>query len=720
MPTVLRYLPALLILLVPLACLFWLGSGELSRLEHRADSILQNEAYVFLRTADRKVQQILKDNASRCLERPLDLDNRSPVEAAAELSLDDWALDLLLLDTQGQLLYPRLPRFRQPSAPLRDLPQTGDATGEQMFLMASLMESLGDLRGAREKLQELVKHCERKRQRRIGQRYLMMRTLFDLASLQARAGDTDAAQVNYLRAGDLAEQLLSRKDANAFAEDAAAIFLLHEAGRPQLTNEPAAMLEILRDISIGIHDACADDFLDAVFHRLAAAIPTDAPERAAIAGARQDNEIRKAGRRFAQQYRAHAAASVRKLLSQTQTAPEAGPVFHVLTTPEGSSILAMRRADMAEQLEHGAGWVGVRLDFAALLSEEVMAAIRSPEGGYFSLAILDPDGIPIFLPADPSSAVDFPVQVAPVKSLANLQLQAIPVANPGVGVRTTEENRLYLVLALIAVAAGGAVFLMRSVNRESELARLKVQLVSRVSHELKTPLAVIKMYGDTLLLGRARGQEQVGRFAGIISREADRLSGMIERILDFSRKEAGTLTYQSEPINLSELIAELTEEYRPHVESRGARLQTDLGEDLHVIVDPQAMTNAVVNLVENAVKFTPENAPDRTVQVHLSQENGSVVLEIIDRGVGIPTREQSDVFSPFYRATTASEVRGAGLGLTLVRHFAQSHGGVIKALSRPDGGTIIRMTLPLASETHQDLTPQPHHSEESHTDDSHD
>ncbi|MEE9128325.1 MAG: HAMP domain-containing sensor histidine kinase [Planctomycetota bacterium] len=719
MPTVLRYLPALLTLLVPLACLFWLGSGELSRLEHRADSILQNEAYVFLRTADRKVQQILKDNASRCLERPLDLDNRSPVEAAGELSLDDWALDLLLLDTQGQLLYPRLPRFRQPSAPLRDLPQTGDATGERMFLMASLMESLGDLRGAREKLQELVKHCGRKRLRRSRQRYLMMRTLFDLASLQARAGDTDAAQVNYLRAGDLAEQLLSRKDANAFAEDAAAIFLLHEAGRPQLTNEPAAMLEILRDISIGIHDACADDFLDAVFHRLAAAIPTDAPEYAAIAGARQDNEIRKAGRRFAQQYRAHAAASVRKLLSQTQTAPEAGPVFHVLTTPEGSSILAMRRADMAEQLEHGAGWVGVRLDFAALLSEEVMAAIRSPEGGYFSLAILDPDGIPIFLP-DPSSAVDFPVQVAPVKSLANLQLQAIPVANPGVGVRTTEENRLYLVLALIAVAAGGAVFLMRSVNRESELARLKVQLVSRVSHELKTPLAVIKMYGDTLLLGRARGQEQVGRFAGIISREADRLSGMIERILDFSRKEAGTLTYQSEPINLSELIAELTEEYRPHVESRGARLQTDVGEDLHVIVDPQAMTNAVVNLVENAVKFTPENAPDRTVQVHLSQQNGSGVLEIIDRGVGIPTREQSDVFSPFYRATTAGEVRGAGLGLTLVRHFAQSHGGVIKALARPDGGTIMRMTLPLASKIHQDLTPQPHPSEESNTDDSHD
>ena len=124
----------------------------------------------------------------------------------------------------------------------------------------------------------------------------------------------------------------------------------------------------------------------------------------------------------------------------------------------------------------------------------------------------------------------------------------------------------------------GAIFLMRSVNRESELASLKVQLVSRVSHDLKTPLAVIKMYGDTLLLGRTRGHEQVAQFAGIISREADRLTNMIERILDFSRKEAGTLTYETEPTNLSELISELAEGYRPHLESRGARLLTELHE----------------------------------------------------------------------------------------------------------------------------------------------
>ncbi|MHC4079664.1 MAG: sensor histidine kinase, partial [Planctomycetota bacterium] len=409
---------------------------------------------------------------------------------------------------------------------------------------------------------------------------------------------------------------------------------------------------------------------------------------------RQDNEVRKAGRRFARLYRDHAATSVQKLLSQAQTAKAVGPFFQVLSTSQGSSILAMRRADTAEEDEHGAGWVGVRLDFAALLSEEVMAAIAPSEAGHFRLAILDPDLWPIF-PLELSSAVEFPLAVAPVKSLAGLRLQAIPVADPGVGVRAAEENRLYLFLALIAVAAGGAVFLMRSVNRESELARLKVQLVSRVSHDLKTPLAVIKMYGETLLLGRTRGQEQVSRFAGIIAREADRLGGMIERILDFSRKEAGTLTYQSEPTNLSNLILELSDEYRPHVESRGARLETDLKGDLHAVVDPEAMTNAFVNLVENAVKYTPEGSVNRTVEVNLSQENGTVVLEISDRGVGIPKREQSDVFSPFYRATTAGEVHGAGLGLNLVRHFAQSHGGAIKARSRPDGGTIMRMTLPL-------------------------
>jgi signal transduction histidine kinase len=720
--SVLRYLPALLALLVPLLFLFWLGSGELSRLEGRADSILQNEAYVFLRTADRKVRSILKEKASRRLNELLDLDNRSPVEAARELSDNALVLDLFLLGNrkgQLQLLYPQLSLFRQPSVPLRSLPATGDAKGEQMFLLAALLESLGDLDGARQQLKAVVTHCQEQRQPR---RYLKMRSLFDLASLQARAGNAEDAQENYLLAGDLAHPMVRSANAgasaSAAAEDAAAILLLHEVGRAQVANHPADLLEILRDISIGIHDACADDFLDAVFHRVATAIPTSAAEHAAIAGARQDNEVRKAGRRFARLYQDHAAASVQKLLSQAQTSKEVGPFFHVLSTPQGSSILAIRRADMAEQLEHGAGWVGVRLDFAALLSEEVMAAIATPEAGYFRLAILDPDGYSIFdPPPELPLAVEFPVAVAPVKSLAGLRLQAIPVANPGVDVQAAEENRLYLFLALIAVAAGGAVFLMRSVNRESELARLKVQLVSRVSHDLKTPLAVIKMYGETLLLGRTRGQEQVTRFAGIIAREADRLGGMIERILDFSRKEAGTLTYQSEPTNLSNLILELSDEYRPHVESRGARLQTDLKGDLHAVVDPEAMTNAFVNLVENAVKYTPEGSVDRTVEVNLSQENGTVVLEISDRGVGIPKREQSDVFSPFYRATTAGEVHGAGLGLNLVRHFAQSHGGAIKARSRPDGGTIMRMTLPLLAKTPQDLPAEPHHSEESDPDD---
>ncbi len=694
MRSVRPYLPALLALLVPLIFLFWLGGRELSRLDRRADSILQNEASAFLQIADRRIQNILKEKASRRLEDLVNLDDRTLVEAARELSVDAWALDLFLLDSKGQLVFPRLPRFTRPSVPLRTMPQTGDDEADQVFLLAAFLESLGDLDGARQQLTALVERLEG--QRRPSQ--LTMRSLFALAGLQAKAGNADA-QYNYQRAGVQAQRLAARRGASAAAEDAAAILLLHEVGRAQIANEPVALLEILRAISIGVNDACDDVFLDAVFQRVAAAIPDDAPEHAAVAGARQDNEVRKAGRRFARLYIDHAAESTAKMLAEAQSAKLTGPFFQVLATPQGSSMLAIRRADMAEQLALEVSWVGVRLDFAALLNEEVMASIVAPEG-YFSLAILDPRGTAI-LPAQPRLPVDFPVSLAPKESVAGLRLLAIPVNNPEAGVRAAEQNRLYLVLALIGVAAGGAIFLMRTVSRESELAGVKVQLVSRVSHELKTPLAVIKMYGDTLELGRTKGQEQVRRFAGIISREADRLSSMIEQILDFSRKESGTLHYATELTDLSNLILDLADKYRPHVESRGACLATVLKPGLHAVVDPQALTNAFVNLVENAVKYTPENAPDRTVEVCLSQSNGAAVLDVGDRGVGIPERERSEVFSPFYRASTAGEVHGAGLGLTLVQHFAQSHGGSIEVLPRPEGGTIMRMRLPLATQGSQ-------------------
>jgi two-component system phosphate regulon sensor histidine kinase PhoR len=236
----------------------------------------------------------------------------------------------------------------------------------------------------------------------------------------------------------------------------------------------------------------------------------------------------------------------------------------------------------------------------------------------------------------------------------------------------------------------------RSVSRETELANLKVDLVSRVSHELKTPLALVRMYGETLGLGRAKDARQVAEFGGIIAREAERLTTLIQRILDFSRQQAGTLTYEKAPIDLGELLRKVAETYAPHLESRGVLLIDSLPLDVLVACDANATESAVVNLLENAAKYGRDGDEEHEVDLVLERVGDRAVVEVRDRGRGIPKGEHERVFDGFYRASNSGEVRGAGLGLSLVRHFARAHGGDVHALPRDGGGTILRLELPLA------------------------
>lgn len=294
-------------------------------------------------------------------------------------------------------------------------------------------------------------------------------------------------------------------------------------------------------------------------------------------------------------------------------------------------------------------------------------------------------------------------------ALADLRLRAVPV-DPGAFVRAEQaatRNRKFLSLGLVALAVGGAFFLARSAARDAEQAAERMGFVSRVSHELKTPLALIKMYAETLLLGRASGDRDPQRCASIISREADRLTTMIERVLDFSRSEAGTLSYTKERIDVSDLLLSVTDEFRPRAEERGGGIEVAFEDQLWVDADPEALHGAVVNLLDNAVKYTPATADDRTIEIDLRGAADRVVLEVRDRGIGIPEGERERVFSGFFRASNSGEVRGFGLGLSLVKHFVDHHSGTIEALGREGGGTILRMTLPRVATPAADPSPLP-------------
>jgi signal transduction histidine kinase len=174
---------------------------------------------------------------------------------------------------------------------------------------------------------------------------------------------------------------------------------------------------------------------------------------------------------------------------------------------------------------------------------------------------------------------------------------------------------------------------------------------------------------------------------------------MIQRILDFSRQQSGTLTYAPAPIDVGGQLGAIADAYRPHVEARGASLHTELPEGLWVNADAAALESAVVNLLENAIKYQATESPDPRIELALTRVGNMARIDVADRGRGVPDAERNRIFDSFYRASNAGEVRGAGLGLSLVQHFAEAHGGRITALPREGGGSIFRLELPLQPST---------------------
>lgn len=247
-----------------------------------------------------------------------------------------------------------------------------------------------------------------------------------------------------------------------------------------------------------------------------------------------------------------------------------------------------------------------------------------------------------------------------------------------------------VVLALIA----GLVLTLRNVNQELELSRLKANIVSQISHELKTPLALIRMYGETLLLGRVAEEEKKTECYRIITRESERLTQLIDNVLDFSAIEAHRKTYRFLQGDLSQVVREVLEVYGPQLANRGFRLNVQLAPELPDLdLDEGAITQALINLLDNAVKYSGNR---REIDFRLYPEGDRILLEVADRGIGINRRCQKKIFDLFYRApeTYQMGIRGNGLGLSLVKHIVEAHGGVVSVKSEPGKGTTFSLSFP--------------------------
>jgi signal transduction histidine kinase len=243
------------------------------------------------------------------------------------------------------------------------------------------------------------------------------------------------------------------------------------------------------------------------------------------------------------------------------------------------------------------------------------------------------------------------------------------------------------------------VFGYRYTVRQLELAQLKSAFVSNVTHELKTPVALIRLAVETLEMRRVKSPEETDRFLRAIGRETQRLGQLVDNILDFARLEAGQVTFRFGHVELPMLVRDVLETLKPRLDHLEFEVETDVPENLPAVRgDAMALTHCLLNLLDNAIKYSRTR---KEIRISGSARDGTVSLSVSDRGIGIAPADRKRIFEKFVRLEDGlvHDVRGAGLGLSLVDQIIRAHGGRVDVVSAVGEGSTFTLVLPVATET---------------------
>jgi signal transduction histidine kinase len=261
------------------------------------------------------------------------------------------------------------------------------------------------------------------------------------------------------------------------------------------------------------------------------------------------------------------------------------------------------------------------------------------------------------------------------------------------------QHWTWILIGFIDIMLGAGLLLVYSnVRRELHLSRLKSDFVANVSHELKTPLALIRLFAETLELGRVPSDEKAYQYYRVINKESQRLTQLINNILDFSRIEAGRKEYRFAPTDVGRIVREVIEAYRFQIEQQGFALEVSIADDLpEVSADKEALAQALLNLVNNAIKYSRD---EKYLRLDVRRDGERVLISVTDRGIGVAKGEQKKIFEKFYRAENSlvHDTKGSGLGLALVQHIMQAHGGTAEVDSAPGKGSTFTLVLPIKNE----------------------
>jgi len=333
---------------------------------------------------------------------------------------------------------------------------------------------------------------------------------------------------------------------------------------------------------------------------------------------------------------------------------------------------------------------------------------------YLSVQLFDAEGHEVARVRDPgrgvigrSADLSGPFEGFSVRITATNQAPA-SLARGFVGVQMA-------LIALLATVMLAATFIgVRYILRQIELVQVKSSFVSNVTHELKTPIAVIKLAVETIEMGRFRSDAERDKYLRTIQRESDRLAQLVNNILDFSRLEAGQGALQLVAVDVHDVIAAVLESFRLRLEDGGFHWEVDVPRELpRVRADAVALQHCMLNLLDNAVKYSRDR---KEIRIIARPRDGWVSLAVSDRGIGISPEDQKRIFEKFVRVETGlvHTVRGAGLGLSLVDQIVRAHHGRVEVASTPGEGSIFTLLVPVWTDGHRsprDADPRGHQGE---------
>jgi len=263
------------------------------------------------------------------------------------------------------------------------------------------------------------------------------------------------------------------------------------------------------------------------------------------------------------------------------------------------------------------------------------------------------------------------------------------------------RSRLPLIFALLLLTLGVGAAALFQLRREHQLARLRDDFVSGVSHELRTPLAQIRMFAELLEDGRLRSESERTRSMGVINREARRLTHLVENILRFSRSGRVSAGLRIEQLDVAKTVREVIEAFRPLAVSREVSILSNVEDGLTVRADRDAVSQVLLNLLDNAVKYGPTG---QTITVAAARKGQELYISVQDQGPGIPTHERHRIWQPYKRLTHHAKERviGTGIGLAVVDELVALHDGKVWVDDAPDGGARFTVELPGAESSATD------------------